>query len=545
MSALHAVRSVQRVAIVGMGSRGLSILEQLIGLAHRNPQRRLLVEVFDPQTPGSGLHRPEQPDYLMLNTMAGQISAFSAAFPASLPDQPAGLTFLQWCATHNVRLDERGHLDAAGRPVEFGDFAPRRLLGRYLQDSYRYLLELYPAHVQVRHHRESIVGCCPSAGEPGFQLTCGNGQQMAVDGVFLTTGHAPRECEAVTGRRVAIQGLGLTAMDTLAELTQGRGGRYVRDNSVCGWRYQPSGREPQIYLFSRSGLPFHTRPQWQPDQPAPAPPRFFTPAAIRALRRESLDGRLDFVKQVLPLIEDEMRSRCGSFDPKIHLQIEPWQGEPGAYEQWFRQWIEADLLRSRQGTAASPLTQALEVWRDCRDVLRLAVDHNGLTDASIQAFYNQWAALGNRLVGGPQQERYEDLLALMDAGIVRVLAPLQIHGPGITFDALIKARTAHSGLSGGRSALLDDLLRQGRVGRAHPYPADGIEVDRQNRAIGSDGRVEPRLWVLGPTAEGSTFYNHYVPTPDPACQALLQARSAVESCLAALEVDLACEQLTT
>lgn len=544
MSALQAVRNVQRVAVVGMGSRGLSILEQLIALARRNPERRLLIEVFDPQTPGGGLHLPEQPDYLMLNTMAGQISAFSAAFPASLPDEPAGPTFLQWCSAQEVRLDPRGHLDATGRPVEFGDFAPRRLLGRYLQDSYRHLLELCPAHVQVRHHPELIVGCCPRAGEPGFQLTCSNDQQMAVDGVFLTTGHAPRECESVTGRRVAIEGLGLTAMDTLAELTQGRGGRYVRDDSVSGWRYQPSGREPQIYLYSRSGLPFHVRPQWQPDQSAPAPPRIFTPTAIRALRRKSVDGRLDFVKQVLPLIEDEMRARCGSFNPKIHLQIEQWQGEPGAYEQWFRQWVEADLLRSRQGTVASPLTQALEVWRDCRDVLRLAIDHNGLTDASTQAFYSVWAALGNRLVGGPQKERYEDLLALIDAGIVRVLAPMQIGGPDGQFDTLIKARAAHSGLSGSRSALLDGLLKQGLVRPAHPYPADGIDVDRQNRAVGSDGRVQPRLWVLGPAVEGSTFYNHYVPTPDPACHALLQARSAAESCFAALEVDLACEQFT-
>lgn len=545
MSALHALCSVQRVAIVGMGSRGLSILEQLIGLAQRNPDWQLVIEVFDPQTPGSGLHLPEQADYLMLNTMAGQISAFSAAFPASMPDEPAGLTFLQWCLAQDVRLDERGHLDAEGRSVEFGDFAPRRLLGRYLRDSYRYLLKLCPAHVQVRHYPQSVVGCCPSAGKSGFQLSCSGGQQMAVDGVFLTTGHAPRQLESVTEKRVAIEGLGLTAMDTLAELTQGRGGRYVRDNSVSGWRYQPSGREPQIYLFSRSGLPFHARPQWRPDQPAPEPARFVTPAAIRSLRQESADGRLDFVRQVLPLIEDEMRARCGSFDPKVHLPIGHWQGEPAAYEQWFRQWIEADLLRSRQGRGANPLTQALEVWRDCRDALRLAIDHNGLTAASTQGFYSLWAALGNRLVGGPQKERYEDLLALMDAGIVRVLAPLQIHGPGIQFDRVIKARTAHSGLSGSRSALLDDLLMQGLVRPAHPYPADGIEVDRQNRAIGSDGKVQPRLWVLGPAVEGSTFYNHYVPTPDPACRALLQARAAVDSCLAALEVDLAFEQFTT
>src|SRR5690606_29612482 len=118
------------MAIVGMGSRGLSILEQLIRLARKNPEQPLLIEVFDPQTPGSGLHLPEQADYLMLNTMAGQISAFSAAFPASLPDEPAGLSFLQWCAAKDVRLDARGHLDARGRPVEFGDFVPRRLLGR-------------------------------------------------------------------------------------------------------------------------------------------------------------------------------------------------------------------------------------------------------------------------------------------------------------------------------------------------------------------------------------------------------------------------------
>ncbi|WP_426111469.1 FAD/NAD(P)-binding protein [Pseudomonas sp. DSP3-2-2] len=528
-----------------MGSRGLSILEQLMGLAQRNPERPLLIEVFDPQTPGSGLHLPEQADYLMLNTMAGQISAFSAAFPATLPNEPAGLTFLQWCAAQDVRLDERGHLDAQGRPVEFGDFVPRRLLGRYLRDSYRYLLELCPAHVQLRHHPELIVGCCPRAGESGFLLTCSGGQQLVVDGVFLTTGHAPRRLDSVTGKRVAIEGLGLTAMDTLAELTQGRGGHYVRDNSLSGWRYLPSGREPQIYLFSRTGLPFHARPQWQPDQLAPQPPTFFSPAAIRSLRRESVDGRLDFVSQVLPLIEDEMRARCGSFDPQAYLRIGQWQGESGAYEQWFRQWIEADLLRSRLGRAASPLTQALEVWRDCRDVLRLAVDHNGLTNTSTQAFYRVWAALGNRLVGGPQQERYEDLLALMDAGIVRLLSPMQINGPDAQFDAVIKARTAHSGLSGSRSAVLADLLKQGLVRPAHPYPADGIEVDRQNRAVGSNGQVQPRLWVLGPAVEGSTFYNHYVPTPDPACRALLQARSAVESCLAALEVDVAFEQFTT
>lgn len=44
------------VAIIGMGSRGLSILEQLIGMSRHAVQQPLRIEVFDPQSPGSGLH---------------------------------------------------------------------------------------------------------------------------------------------------------------------------------------------------------------------------------------------------------------------------------------------------------------------------------------------------------------------------------------------------------------------------------------------------------------------------------------------------------
>ncbi|WP_147477633.1 FAD/NAD(P)-binding protein, partial [Pseudomonas coronafaciens] len=75
----------QIIAIIGMGSRGLSVLEQLIGLSRHADRQPLQIEVFDPQPPGSGLHHAQQPDYLMLNTMAGQLSAFSAAFPACEP----------------------------------------------------------------------------------------------------------------------------------------------------------------------------------------------------------------------------------------------------------------------------------------------------------------------------------------------------------------------------------------------------------------------------------------------------------------------------
>nr|WP_172456598.1 FAD/NAD(P)-binding protein [Pseudomonas amygdali] len=559
------------VAIIGLGSRGLSILEQLIGLSRHAGRPSLNIEVFDPQPPGSGLHHAQQADYLMLNTMAGQLSAFSSAFPACAPPGP---TFLQWCLSQDVRLDERGHVstDGQGRAVAFGDFLPRALLGRYLQDSYRLLLQCCPAHVQVRYHAEQVMTCGPLLEAPGFRLHT-RSQEMDVDAVFLTSGHAfETGVQLEVGDTVAIEGLGLTAMDTLARLTQGRGGRYVRDGGFAGWRYLPSGREPKVFLYSRTGLPFHARPQWNACSQPPLPRLFFTAAAIARLREQKEGGQLDFRADVLPLIKDEMRAvfyqarvrldapaqlasvqrllsestatpaaferlaeLLGEFDPEQWLLTQRWSGAQGAYGQWFVYWIKRDLALSRLGTAGSPICQALEVWRDYRDLLRLIADRNGLTESSTLEFYGTWAGLSNRLVGGPQKERQEDLLALIEAGVVTILPPMDdAQRADFRPDSMIGARVAHGGLSGNGPGLISDLYEQGLIRAAHAWPADGIETDESARAIGRDGSVQQRLWVLGPAVEGCTFYNHYVPTPDPTCHALIEARRAVESCLETL-----------
>lgn len=555
-----------RIAIVGMGSRGLSLLEQFIAL-HRHDRRTLHIDLFDPHTPGSGLHQSEQPDYLMLNTMAGQLSAFSTAHPAT---QPPGLSFLAWCQAHDLRLDARGHVDSSGqgRPISFGDFVPRRLLGRYLQDSYRWLRDHCPPGLQVQHVAQRVVSAQPHGA--GWQLGTGQGEQRVYDALFITSGHASAApLPADIGQCVAIEGLGLSAMDTLAALTEGRGGRFVADNSLAGWRYVPSGAEPRLYLYSRSGRPFHARPKYDAVARQAWPRLYFTGAAIEALRRQATEGQLDFARDVLPLIEDEMRAvfyqasvrleaptqlsdlqqallhavdtherqalfarlaaQWGPFDPAQWHATERWSGAPERYAAWFRQWIEHDLIRSRAGTSRSPLTQALEVWRDYRDLLRLVADHDGLQAPSTQAFYAVYAGVSNRLVGGPQCERYEDLLALIEAGVVEVLAPAQ--ASLLDVDHLIQARVSPSGLLHNRNELLTDLLRQGLIHAAHPYPADGVAIDTVGRALRADGRTHSRLWVLGPAVEGCTFYNHYVPTPDPACLAPLQARRAVHDCL--------------
>ncbi|RON03898.1 FAD-NAD(P)-binding domain protein [Pseudomonas brassicacearum] len=554
-----------RLAIVGMGFRGLSVLEQLLIRLCELDGLDLRIEVFEPRLPGSGLHSSDQPDYLMLNTIAGQIQALVQG-----PD------FLQWCQAQALRLDARGHVcsDEQGRAIGFGDFLPRRLLGQYLEDCWQLLLARCPAGVTIVVHTEQVIGAKAEHGTTAFLLETDQGRCMQVDGLILTTGHGTlAQPEIGNQHRVAIEGLGLSAMDLLAQLTEGRGGRFVRAQGQ--WRYQRSGQEPQIDLYSRSGLPFHARPQWQaPTQDRP-PALFFTTAAIEQLRQQHADRRLDFDADLLPLIEDEMRcafyrtqarldgvdsaalestlqaatqptsrAECfarlaytlGPFEPRDWMPTERWSGDPQHYGEWFRQWISRDLADSHLGTSGSPLKAALEVWRDCREQLRQAVDRNGLNEASTLRFFRTWAGLSNRLVGGPQKERYEDLLALIEAGVVRVLAPDAREIAMVDCERVIVARVPHSGLRATDSALMHDLQAQGLIRAAHPGPADGIVIDNSGRASAADGRPQQRLWVLGPAVEGCTFYNHYVATPDPQCAAIREARLLTADCLEALGI---------
>ena len=74
------------VAIIGLGSRGLGVLERLITLAgSAGPVR---VEVIDPVADGAGVHARHQPDYLLLNTTCAQVSMFPDAY--SVGDQVHG-----------------------------------------------------------------------------------------------------------------------------------------------------------------------------------------------------------------------------------------------------------------------------------------------------------------------------------------------------------------------------------------------------------------------------------------------------------------------
>jgi hypothetical protein len=349
-----------RIAIVGGGPRATYALERLAAMFRiAPPARALRVAVFE----RSGLfgagetHSPDQPATSYLNRVVGQV-AFAAdeSNEAARDLLPPALrrTFAQWCsARHRATGDERFDLLA--------DDVPRRYIhGLALRDAFeRYVAILRRSGVAVELHSAEVTDVSSDEGEGGPVSIHSKGAAAAplrVDRALFVTGHsynrpkpgslgstlaefarqtpgvryvehaypleqAVSEAVAPPGCRVGLRGLGLTAIDVVLALTEGRGGRFATADAggaLPRLRYMPSGREPALIVgTSRSGLVHSCRARNAKAEASDVHrPVFFTQAALEALRaargepRQMSDGRcvrqLDFERDIFPAIILEM-----------------------------------------------------------------------------------------------------------------------------------------------------------------------------------------------------------------------------------------------
>jgi uncharacterized NAD(P)/FAD-binding protein YdhS len=551
---------MRTVAVVGLGSRGLTVLERLVALA-REPVR---VEVVDPTCAGSGVHAAGQPDYLLLNTTAGQVVLGS------------GPTLHEWVTERGLRIGADGcTVGTTGRSIVDTDFLPRRVLGEYLTWVRDEVLRTAPSHVDVRLHRTSAVDLSPE-----LVLTLADGRRLAADHVVLTTGYAgappgpyplPAAVDHVpAGAPVGIGGFGLTAMDVMSALTVGRGGSYEGDGA--GLRYRPSGREPELLFFSRTGLPCRARPRTMRLGP-PYEPLVFTPAAVDALR--AARGPLDFAADVEPLLRTEIavayrraQARLAGTDLEADLRADlagtlarldradpfdpaaAWDPAAGmaldsaeAYQKWLAGVVQADLAEGLLGFAGSPVKAGLDVLRALRDTFRHAVDYGGLTPGSLADFLDRAVPAVNRAVVGPQWERHAELLALLDAGVARTpfgpaprvtgtrVASTRLAEPcAVDVTAVVDARVPLPGVVGSASPLVRALHARG-VLRPYGPGVPGADVDADQHPVGADGTADPRISLLGPLHEGATFYTNLVPSPGPYSRPLWDAERIARAAL--------------
>ncbi|MFG3285583.1 FAD/NAD(P)-binding protein [Streptomyces sp. NPDC048111] len=564
-------------ALIGCGPRGLNVLEQLV---HRARTRRLTgtVHVIEPGPLGVGIHHPDQPDYLRLNTIAEQVTAFT---DEHMTDGGGieGPSLYEWAARRGLRVRENTGESVPVRPTHH---LPRAVLGSYLEWAARRIVAAAPEGLVIVRHRDTAVEVTRADGGRGERVVLSAGGVLDVADAVLTVGHSGTpgmrspDPAAEPGRWIAdpyplpgtlahvapgdtlgVLGAGLTAADVVAAATVGRGGRY--EQSAEGrLRYLPSGEEPALVLLSRTGLPARARPR--PGAQRARGTVHLSPAGIEASRALRPAQRVDFRHDVLPLVEREMRHRFtalaaargqrpvlppGSLTGLVDACVpRDALASRHHYRAWYAQYIEDDLHEAELGLEQSPLKFALEVMRDHREVLRRAVDEPGLTEESEAYFFGSFVPAVNRAVIGPQRQRNAELLALLAAGVAR---PGPGPGPRIVWetarrrwsltstalavptldhaDHLVAALSPAPQAAASLSPVVRGLYAAGRIRARRAGPLTlGVDLTRDGRPVGRGGRVQQHLFVLGPLGEGSSYYNHYVVSPGGPSRATEDAR---------------------
>ena len=515
-----------RIAIVGVGPWGVCALERVITTARQELRSGydVAVHVIEPGSPGSGVYDVTQPDYLLLNNPCGQLSLYPFE---TEDDQPCyGVGLYDWAVAQGYRwVGDRCAIDPRGQPIEPHHFLPRRLMGEYLQWFYRALLAGAPPSVHIVHHPTAAVDLV-ARRDGSEEVRLANGGTVVVDHVIVTSGHTANQGSDDAGRQldaypvgsyvdtipadatVAVSGMGLVAVDVVTALTIGRGGEFVEDGA--GLRYRPSGREPRLRLFCRSGLPFTAKSVTGKDRSDVYKPLICTSDALDALSGRSNGRRrlVDVRSQLLPLLFAEMyaryyaqvafqasgaaadgaavreqlraawtegrfdeelarlAARFGSFDAEaLFFGHQPQYRCSDDYERFVYQSLADDLREAEVPDGASPVKSAAEVFRIFRDRMRSVVEQGGLSLDSYLDFNADICSRIHRLVAGPPALRSRQMLGLMDAGVVRMpYGPAPARGRAVTDLDPTAARTRISSTAFEQPYLEDvDIMIRGHL----------------------------------------------------------------------------------
>jgi uncharacterized NAD(P)/FAD-binding protein YdhS len=599
---------VRAVTIVGLGPWGLAVLERLLAVAVAQGVADLVVDVVEPRRPGSGVYDPAEPQHLILNTPCGQHSMFGLRDPA---DPLHALTFHAWA----VATGHRWHGDecvvrSGGREISPHDFLPRALMGRYLEDCYARLVDATPS-VRVVHHRTVATSITPWGDAERVLLA--DGHQLRAEHVVLAPGLLanvrtpisaptidPYETELdlariAPGSHVAVTGMGLVAMDVMASLSIGRGGVFVR-TSGNRLRYQPSGREPVLHLLSRSGYPYCAKPTAGRDPVGSYEPVICTPEAAADLRASAAArGGVDARSELLPLVFAEMHvrwlaqsaliregatesaavvrdlalawtqgdfrecvaaysERYGDFDPAEHfLPVPSAQAlrDRHTCEAQVIATVTADLDEALVVGGASPTKTAYDVVRALRDTMRSVIEYQGLSPASHHDFQRNLRTRVNRLIAGPPALRSQQLLALHEAGLVRVdfgpaplvtpvgsgrvrVASTALDEPHVMImDAVVEGRLDEPILYASSSPLVQQLYNDRRLSQLelNGQPTGSVALTRDFHPVDAEGAVAPRLWLFGAITEGTRYFTAYIPSPASRIRAFLDADWAANAML--------------
>ncbi|WP_417525087.1 FAD/NAD(P)-binding protein [Marinovum sp.] len=513
--------SQRRIALIGMGPRGLGALEALATRWPRDAQP-LAVDVFEPDPhPGAGPNfSPDETPHCLLNTPLRDIDIPPPDFSR--------------VGSFEMRLDP---------PADPDSFPTRAEIGDYLQARFEDLLALEHLDVTLQPRRIEALRSCEAgwelggdagwngpyaavlltpgqpAVEPDTQWARWQGHVARGQGV-LAQAYPAKELIAAAqhwqGRTVAIRGMGLSAFDVLRALTVAQGGAFFDG------QYLPSGREPtRILPFSLDGSPPYPKPET-----GALDGKF----AARLAETRIFDAAISEASQSTPytarrlinaaLIAPVTRILRDFGEEEAAAQVADWLDSewdaPGSQESTG----PVDTLRHgiamAEGRAVPSIGYTVgQVWRRWQNNLRAGFNPVMPPGETAELIVGFDEGLKRYSYGAPVGSTRE-WLALADAGLVdmRLAADpafdLTEDGWEMTagdevaqVDVMIDAVLPDADISIVTAPLIRSMLEEGRL--VPVAEGLGAQTLPDGSVVGVDGAAQPGLYLLGRLSLGSVI----------------------------------------
>lgn len=565
---MHNIKVIEKhstnIAIIGFGPKGLYGLERLLAeIVHTNFQNYINIYLFNanPYFGSGNVYQPNQPDYFIMNYANHNINMWRDDIVKSIVEKP--LTFIEW-------LNENGYSE-----ISKSEFSSRRTVGKYLKYGFNELKKHCPENVEIIELEKSIADI--EKINEGYKViykseTAHETFDVEFSNILITTGHlgsganfqneasnqhsyinfiypVEKKFSAVQYKLpVAIKGFGLTAIDAILALTEGRGGQFT-ETANDTLQYRISGNEPaSIAVFSRTGLPMFPRDGFKNEDTIL---HYFN---NKTLREKKYNKPYNFEKELLPLIKQEYmfayyKVLCHSYG----LQLKPHSNfsdvikdidqfhnqypneERFNFEHFLNPFQNKDFNRqsiysylkfllneAEKGIDKSPTMSAAATWRKISPFFNKIYSCSGLDGASQQLFDQKYQSHFNRISYGPPITNYKKLIALVNAGILnfslirnpdvkfnkslKIIALKSEHNSA-NFSYLIDARIPKNPYN--NQSLFSNLKIRGLVAqfKNDEYQVNCPSLTSQGHPININGEVEKRIVVYGTPTEGITYDN--------------------------------------
>ncbi|MCE7534921.1 FAD/NAD(P)-binding protein [Aliivibrio fischeri] len=490
---------LKNISIIGCGPRGVIALERVINQII-NTNFKVTINVFDENEFGPGVHSNRTTDSLKLNTPCDLLTLNPSHLGYKSFLKKEILSFKDWLIECDLyQLDKI--------------YYPRYFFGDYCKYIINEIVNSVKiSSITVNFFQKKVTKLIESDCSSNQLIRTSDGCEFKSDFLILTTGHGCNKDYVLNNKfnsvlpaeNVFINGMGLTAYDSINRLTLDKGGKFSYSDEKMV--YTPSGKEPNIYLFSRGGLPLLSRP---------FDDLTFNKNNINPILIDS-----DIESTLNTNLFNDFYVAKESYTFNDYLNNKVAVSNTVSYKDYIINFLESDINESELGLKDSCFKYNNERLLYSREHFRKLYNYKNNKQSNI--FFERISPIINKICIGPDLNSQKKLLTLIQQGVVKLC--LGVNPKIENINSIYFATNKESNI-----VIRSKFIFEGRVvneewnsGIIYNYIKNHkSKLTTKNVAFNNNFNlyniennevVSSKIFFNGVITEGSTYYNWYVPT---------------------------------